>query len=103
MKHLMTVIALSADKVSLSNTTRLLTKLSGTKKLFVYEIAIMLENNLIPQVDQLKEQSIADIVALMSEIEISKSVYMDLLATEFARKHKTDEYVSTHTRCFVLH
>ena len=66
----MTVIALSAHKVSLSNSLRLLTKLSGTKKLFVHEIAIILENNLIPQVDQLKEQSIADIVGLMSENDI---------------------------------
>ena len=45
---------------------------------------------MIPQIDKLKEQEIADIIRLMNECDIGNTIYYDLMATEFARKHRSD-------------
>ena len=39
----------------------------------------------------------------MTENEIDKKVYYDLLATEFARKYKTDEFTTIYSRCLVMY
>ena len=39
----------------------------------------------------------------MTENEIDRKVYYDLLATEFARKHKTNELTTIYNRCLVMY
>ena len=39
----------------------------------------------------------------MAESKIDRKVFYDLLATEFARKHKTDELVTIYSRCLVMY
>ena len=51
IKHAITFVALKADELSLNNTVFLLNKMRVSGSIFVKEIAIILENSLIPQVD----------------------------------------------------
>ena len=39
----------------------------------------------------------------MTENKMDRKVYYDLLATEFARKHKTDELTTIYSRCLVMY
>ena len=84
----MTAIALNAHQLSFMANLTLLRELRGSGDHFSKEIAILLENSLIPQVEKLSESGIATIMQLMEENRIDKKVYSDLLATEFARKYK---------------
>lgn len=90
---------------------------------YTKEIAIILENGLIPRVDELDELSIFKVIDLLcksaqpggfvndqaaaeqppNNAAAYKQVYFDLLATEFARKYKTQpDSVTIEQRCYVL-
>lgn len=65
-------------------------------------MTLLLENGLIPQVDSLAENSIADVVQVMSDAGIKRQAFSDLLATELARKYQTSQTVSFGRRIGVI-
>lgn len=68
MKHAITAVALRADELDVHHTVTLFNRMRGriADGAFVREIAIILENSLIPQVDELKEHQIVKVMRLLS-------------------------------------
>ena len=68
MKHAITAVALRADELDVNHTVTLFNRMRGriADGAFVREIAIILENSLIPQVDELKEHQIVKVMRLLS-------------------------------------
>ena len=56
IKHLFTALAFNSHQLEAKQVAPLLGKLRGTNGEFKNEIAILLENSLIPQVDMLSER-----------------------------------------------
>ena len=97
--HMLTVLAFNADKISFVQTMRLSRFLINSQGRFKQQIAILMENSIIPRVDKLYENQIYTVMLLLKENEIDRTVYFDLLATEFARKYRTSSTMRFDQRC----
>lgn len=101
----MTALAFSAPKLDLIHLSKLFNRVSrnpSNAKLFKHEMTLLLENGLIPQVDSLSEDSIADVVKVMEEAGIKRQAFSDLLATELARKYHTSQRVTFGKRVGII-
>ena len=99
----MTIVAFNADQINFNLLLTLFNRLKGTQDKFASEVAVILENGIIPQVDSLRENAISDVVTIMVANKIERKVFADLLATEFARKYKTAERMTVQSRIKVIY
>ena len=51
------------------------------------EIMLMMENNIVPNIDQLQLRDLYFVLKALKLHRIGKQIYYDLLATEYVRKY----------------
>ena len=62
----------------------------------------MMENSIVPSVDQLQLRDLYHVLKVLKLHRIGKQIYYDFLATEYVRKYKTEQ-VSFENNCFIVY